>query len=126
MDMDPATPFLATSSRQAFASILNSLFTYQNVATVQIPAHTNGTDHPITTPLSANSPIHTQPPQHRAKDVARLIAPVERDAEVRAAGPVDGADVFDERVDSWSQLGSAGHRGDAERGGDVEGAEGVD
>lgn len=78
------------------------------------------------TPIGANSPKRTQPPQHRAKNVARLVAPIKRDAEIGAAGPVDGADVFDEGVDARSELGSAGHGGDAERGGEVEGAEGVD
>ena len=47
--------FLATSSAHTILSFFSSLFTYQNVRGVQMPAQMNGTDQPTT--YAASLPI---------------------------------------------------------------------
>jgi hypothetical protein len=64
--------------------------------------------------------------QHLAERLARLVPQVQALSELRAAGAVDGANVFDVRVDAGAERRALGERGDATRRGDFHDAQDVD
>ena len=65
--------------------------------------------------FGTNSPEECQSVQHLPEVVAGLISGVELLAELDIASTVDGNNVFNDPVDTRTQLGTGGHGRDAER-----------